>query len=58
MGTKKRGRIELKPIRYQEAMVNEFLEDGYWTRELFYDFWAKNAREIGDREALVDAKYR
>jgi len=48
----------LKPIRYQEAMVNEFLEDGYWTRELFYDFWAKNAREIGDREALVDAKYR
>ncbi len=48
----------MKPIRYQEAMVNEFLEDGYWTQELFYDFWDKNAREIGDREALVDSKYR
>jgi len=48
----------LKPIRYQEDMVNEFLEDGYWTHELFYDFWDKNAREKGDQEALVDSKYR
>jgi 2,3-dihydroxybenzoate-AMP ligase len=48
----------LKPIRYKEDMVNEFLNDGYWTHELFYDFWDKNAREIGDREALVDSKYR
>ena len=39
-------------------MVNEFLEDGYWTHELFYDFWDKNAREKGDQEALVDSKYR
>ena len=48
----------MKPIRYQEDMVNEFLEDGYWTHELFYDFWDKNAREKGDQEALVDSKYR
>ena len=48
----------MKPIRYKEDMVNEFLNDGYWTHELFYDFWDKNAREIGDREALVDSKYR
>jgi len=32
--------------------------DGYWTRELFYDFWDRNAREFGDQEALVDSKYR
>ena len=39
-------------------MVDEFLNEGYWTRELFYDFWERNAREYGDREALVDSKYR
>jgi non-ribosomal peptide synthetase component E (peptide arylation enzyme) len=48
----------LKPIRYTEKMINEFLKDGYWTQELFYDFWDRNAREFGDREALVDSKYR
>lgn len=48
----------MKPIRYTEKMINEFLKDGYWTQELFYDFWDRNAREFGDREALVDSKYR
>ena len=48
----------MKPIRYKKEMVDEFLKDGYWTRELFYDFWERNAREYGDREALVDSKYR
>ena len=45
----------MKPIRYREDMVNEFLNDGYWTQETFYDFWDRNAREYGDREALVDS---
>ena len=48
----------MKPIRYKQAMVDEFLKEGYWTQELFYDFWERNAREYGDREALVDSKYR
>ena len=48
----------MKPIRYQKKMVDEFLKEGYWTQELFYDFWERNAREFGDREALVDSKYR
>lgn len=48
----------MKPIRYQKEMVDEFLNEGYWTQELFYDFWDRNAREYGDREALVDSKYR
>jgi non-ribosomal peptide synthetase component E (peptide arylation enzyme) len=39
-------------------MTDEFVRDGYWTQETFYDFWEKNAREIPDREALVDSKYR
>jgi non-ribosomal peptide synthetase component E (peptide arylation enzyme) len=48
----------VKPIRYTQEMVDEFLKDGYWTQELFYDFWERNAREYGDQEALVDSKYR
>jgi len=39
-------------------MVDEFIRDGYWTRETFYDFWDRNAKKYGDREALVDSKYR
>lgn len=48
----------MKPIRYKQGMVDEFLRNGYWTQETFYDFWDRNAREYGDREALVDSKYR
>ncbi len=48
----------MKPIRYTEKMVDEFVKDGHWTRETFFDFYEKNARELGDREALVDSKYR
>lgn len=48
----------MKPIRYKKEMVDEFLRDGYWTQELFYDFYERNARELGDREAFVDSRYR
>ena len=48
----------MKPIRYKQEMVDEFIREGYWTRELFFDFWERNAREYGDREALVDSKHR
>ncbi|MGO9017742.1 MAG: AMP-binding protein [Syntrophobacteraceae bacterium] len=48
----------MKPIRYSNEMIKEFLDEGYWTQELFSDFWDRNAREFGDREALVDSKYR
>jgi non-ribosomal peptide synthetase component E (peptide arylation enzyme) len=39
-------------------MVDEFVAKGYWTQELFFDFWQRNAREDGDREALVDSRHR
>ena len=48
----------MKPIRYKKEMVDEFTQNGYWTNELFYDFYDRNAHECGDREALVDSKYR
>ncbi|MBW1682822.1 MAG: AMP-binding protein [Deltaproteobacteria bacterium] len=35
----------MKPIRYTKKMVDEFVSD-------------RNAREFGDREALVDSRYR
>lgn len=48
----------MRVIRYTDEMINEFKEQGYWTGETFYDYWAKNAREIPDREALVDSRHR
>lgn len=48
----------MRVIRYSDEMIDEFQADGYWTTETFYDFWEKNARELGDREALVDSRYR
>lgn len=48
----------MKPIRYTKEMVAEFVRDGHWTQELFFDFYERNARELGEREALVDSKYR
>jgi len=48
----------VKPIRYTPEMVDEYTRAGYWTNETFYDFYDRNVREFGDREALVDSKYR
>lgn len=48
----------MKPIRYKKEMVDEFVANGYWTQELFYDFWDRNAREHGNQEALVDSRHR
>lgn len=48
----------MRPIRYTDEMIAEFKRDGYWTDEIFSDFWIRNAKELKDREALVDSKYR
>ncbi|MBP1748532.1 MAG: acyl-CoA synthetase (AMP-forming)/AMP-acid ligase [Deltaproteobacteria bacterium] len=48
----------MRPIRYTDEMIEEFKRDGYWTDEVFSDFWKRNSREYGDREALVDSRYR
>ncbi len=48
----------MRPIRYSDEMIAEFKRDGYWTDGIFYDFWERNAKELGDKEALVDSKYR
>jgi 2,3-dihydroxybenzoate-AMP ligase len=48
----------MKVIRYTQPMVDEFVRDGHWTDQNFYDFYERNACQFGDREALVDSKYR
>jgi non-ribosomal peptide synthetase component E (peptide arylation enzyme) len=48
----------MKPIRYTQAMIDEFKAAGYWTDETFFDFYQRNAAQRGDVEALVDSQYR
>ena len=48
----------MRVIRYREEDIEQFSHRGLWTDETFFDFWERNAREIGSREALVDSKYR
>lgn len=48
----------MKVLRYTQAMVDEFVRDGYWTNETFYDSYERNARLFGDQEALVDSHHR
>ena len=48
----------MKPIRYTQAMIDEFKGNGFWTDETFFDFYDRNAAQLGDREALVDSRYR
>ena len=48
----------MKTLRYTQTMVDEFVRDGYWTDETFYDSYERNARELGEQEALVDSRYR
>lgn len=48
----------MQVLRYTQAMVDEFVRDGYWTDETFYDSYDRNAQSLGDQEALVDSQYR
>ncbi len=48
----------MRVIRYTEEVITEFRDAGYWKDETFYDYWARNAREMPDKEAVVDSRYR
>ncbi len=48
----------MRPIRYTDTIVEEFVSQGFWTGETFTDFWLKNARERPNDEALVDSSLR
>ena len=48
----------MRVVRYTDKMINEFVDNGYWTDETFYEFWEKNAETIPDKTALVDSTCR
>ena len=47
-----------KVSRYTKEMVDQYVRDGYWTRELTVDFWDRNAGLYPDEEALADSQNR
>lgn len=48
----------MRPIRYTDAIIQEFRSAGYWTDETFTDFWFSNAKARPNAEALVDSSMR
>lgn len=47
-----------KVARYTQPMIDAYVKNGYWTRELTVDFWEKNATRYPDQEAIVDSVFR
>lgn len=45
----------MKPIRHIEKEIEEFYSKGYWTDEVFTDYWEQNARKYPEKEALIDS---
>jgi 2,3-dihydroxybenzoate-AMP ligase/acyl-CoA synthetase len=39
-------------------MIDEYVHKGIWDETTLSDLWDKNAREIPDRESLVDNNFR
>ncbi|MFZ0449864.1 MAG: AMP-binding protein [Desulfatiglandaceae bacterium] len=48
----------MKPIRYDQAQVEQYLQRGYWDKTILPDYWDRNARLWPDREGLVDSTGR
>jgi len=47
-----------KPVRWTQELIDEYVKKGYWEETTLFDLWEKNAREIPDKEALVDSNFR
>lgn len=44
----------MKPILYDEQLVEKYTKIGYWSPDILSDYWEQNAKKFPDREALVD----
>jgi non-ribosomal peptide synthetase component E (peptide arylation enzyme) len=44
----------MRPTRFTDEMVKEYVEKGYWTDITYPDLYERNAKEYGDKEAFVD----
>ena len=42
----------------REKRIQEYIEKGFWTRDLTVDFWDHNAEKCPDETAIVDSKTR
>lgn len=47
-----------KATRFTQEMIEQYSKKGYWETITLSDLWNKNAREIPDKEAIVDSKNR
>lgn len=47
-----------KPSIYTKEMMERFTKSGYWGKVSISDFWKKNAKEIPNKEAMVDGNRR
>jgi len=46
----------MKPIRYSEDLINDYIARGWWNKETWSDIYARNAQQYSEREAFVDEK--
>jgi len=47
-----------RPTLYTPELFKEYQDKGYWQSATFSDLWDRNAREIPDKEAVVDSTTR
>ncbi|MBU2497806.1 MAG: AMP-binding protein, partial [Proteobacteria bacterium] len=47
-----------KPVRWTQEMIDEYVRKGYWDETTLSDLWERTAREMPDKEALVDTNFR
>jgi len=45
----------MKPVRYDQKEIDQYLKEGYWDKTILPDYWDRNAKEWPDKEALVDS---
>ncbi|WP_300462123.1 AMP-binding protein [Desulfobacula sp.] len=44
----------MRPTRFTDDMIKEYTEKGYWKETTYADLYERNAKEYGDKVALVD----
>lgn len=45
----------MKPVRFNEEEVKQYVQKGYWESTVFSDYWEQNAERFSGREALIDS---
>lgn len=50
--------MSVRPIRYSEDLINEYVTKGWWNTETWSDIYARNSKQYAEKEAFVDEKRR